>query len=317
MTLDPSHTATLGFRCDGDAARPRSAARPRPSRRRTGRSGTNISFPGEPSRCGQSRGARRGGYSGDIVPGRPRRLEPDARERDLSEARLRPPPFRRPAGLVSPRGRRPAGATPADSSSRRRGTEFAAQVCRRLPPLDRPACRGGPRFVHHYFAGKTELFGEVMTLPVSPSMLIERLRSAPVTRSGVTIARSFFTLGTPPGRRRLRDPRVGDDPRGRCPPDPRVPRRRGLTRVASYADGSPQPSGEAACAAASQRPAHRRGAVALCRGWRSDRGGEWGLVAARPPPCRPTRGGTPGLTSVRRRRVSEPSRRLTRSIQAR
>ncbi|MFN8097634.1 MAG: TetR family transcriptional regulator [Dermatophilaceae bacterium] len=149
---------------------------------------------------------------------------------------------------MSPRGRRPAGADTRGLIVEAARTEFAAQGYA-AASLRSIARRAGvdPALVHHYFAGKTELFGEVMTLPVSPSMLIERLRSAPRDQVGVTIARSFFTLwDTPVGRERLRAILASV----MTHEDAARPIREFLadevfTRVASYADGSPLPPGEA------------------------------------------------------------------------
>jgi len=61
-----------------------------------------------------------------------------------------------------------------------------------------------PKLVHHYFDGKTELFAEIMSFPVNPSVLVERLAAAPRSELGEALARVFLTVwDAPEGRERF------------------------------------------------------------------------------------------------------------------
>ncbi len=149
---------------------------------------------------------------------------------------------------MSPRGRRPAGADTRGLIVEAARTEFAAQGYA-ATSLRSIARRAGvdPALVHHYFDGKPGLFGEVMTLPVSPTVLLDRLRSAPRDQVGLTLARTFFTLWDGPvGRERLRailSSVVTHEDAAR--PIREFLADEVFTRVASYADGSPLPAREA------------------------------------------------------------------------
>ena len=58
--------------------------------------------------------------------------------------------------------------------------------------------------MHHYFAGKSALFAEIMTIPVDPSVLVSAVVALPRERVGEALVRAFFELwDSPAGRARF------------------------------------------------------------------------------------------------------------------
>ncbi|MEP6854309.1 MAG: TetR family transcriptional regulator [Pedococcus sp.] len=103
------------------------------------------------------------------------------------------------------RGRRPAGENTRAAIVNAARTEFAAKgydasslrAIARLAEVD-------AALVHHYFEGKAALFVESMSLPVNPSILIDRILDGPREEVGQRLARTFFNIwDSPQGRERL------------------------------------------------------------------------------------------------------------------
>lgn len=106
---------------------------------------------------------------------------------------------------MSPRGRRPGGEDTRAAIIAAARAEFAQRG------YDGTSLRGVAReagvdakLVHHYFDGKTELFAEVLAFPVDPSVLIERLMTAPREDLGEALVRVFLSVwDSPVGRQRF------------------------------------------------------------------------------------------------------------------
>lgn len=106
---------------------------------------------------------------------------------------------------MSPRGRRPGGEDTRAAIIAAARSEFAQRG------YDGTSLRGVAReagvdakLVHHYFDGKTELFAEVLAFPVDPSVLIERLMTAPREDLGEALVRVFLSVwDNPVGRQRF------------------------------------------------------------------------------------------------------------------
>jgi len=106
---------------------------------------------------------------------------------------------------VSPRGRRPGGEDTRAAIVTAARSEFARRG------YDGTSLRGVAReagvdakLVHHYFDGKTELFAEVLSFPVDPAELLERLAAVPPEGLGEALARLFLTAwDAPEGRERF------------------------------------------------------------------------------------------------------------------
>lgn len=106
-----------------------------------------------------------------------------------------------------------------------------------------------PALLHHYFAGKSALFAEVMALPVDPAVALPLVLRGPPAELGERLVRFFLSLWEAPetgpqmatwvrsslaseeGARRLRE-FVAREVLGRVvgalPPDQQSPRRAGL-----------------------------------------------------------------------------------------
>ncbi|MEO6019321.1 MAG: TetR family transcriptional regulator [Knoellia sp.] len=106
---------------------------------------------------------------------------------------------------MSPRGRRPGGEDTRAAIIAAARAEFAQRG------YDGTSLRGIARqagvdakLVHHYFDGKTDLFAEVLSFPVDPSDLIERLMTVPREDLGVALVRVFLSVwDTTIGRQRF------------------------------------------------------------------------------------------------------------------
>ena len=110
-------------------------------------------------------------------------------------------PTRAETGARS-RGRRPGGVDTRAAIIDAARRSFAAQG------YDKASLRGiardagvDPALVHHYFAGKAELFAETMDLPVNPTPIIERLMAGDPARLGWRIIETFLAVWDPPERR--------------------------------------------------------------------------------------------------------------------
>lgn len=106
------------------------------------------------------------------------------------------------AGARRRRGRRPGGPdTRADIIEAARH-EFAAKG------YDRASLRGiarvaevDPALVHHYFAGKANLFAETLDVPIDPATLLQRVLTGPRDRIGWRLIETFLLVWDPPERR--------------------------------------------------------------------------------------------------------------------
>lgn len=106
---------------------------------------------------------------------------------------------------MSPRGRRPAGEDTRAAIVAAARSEFAQRGYDGTS-LRAVAREAGvdPKLVHHYFGGKSGLFVEVMSFPVNPAVLVERVASAPRSALGETLARVFLDAWDgPEGRERF------------------------------------------------------------------------------------------------------------------
>ena len=106
---------------------------------------------------------------------------------------------------MSPRGRRPGGEDTRAAIVAAARSEFAQRG------YEGTSLRGIAReagvdakLVHHYFDGKTELFAEVLSFPVDPAELIDRLVAVPREELGEALARVFLSVwDNPIGRQRF------------------------------------------------------------------------------------------------------------------
>jgi AcrR family transcriptional regulator len=106
---------------------------------------------------------------------------------------------------VSPRGRRPGGEDTRGAIVEAARAEFAEQgyEATSLRGIARRASVD-PALVHHYFEGKPGLFAEVMSLPVDPTALVDRILAAPRDQVGEALVRAFLTIwDSPEGRPRF------------------------------------------------------------------------------------------------------------------
>ena len=102
------------------------------------------------------------------------------------------------------RGRRPGGVdTRAAILSAARG-QFAAKG------YDKASIRGiardagvDPALVHHYFAGKAQLFAETVDLSVDPTVVVGRIFEGDPARLGWRVIETFLLLWDPPERRQV------------------------------------------------------------------------------------------------------------------
>lgn len=106
---------------------------------------------------------------------------------------------------MSPRGRRPAGEDTRGAIVEAARTEFAESG------YDATSLRGiarragvDPALVHHYFAGKAALFGEIMAMPVRLEETIRGILHGPREDVGANVVRTFLTVWDAPlGRSRF------------------------------------------------------------------------------------------------------------------
>lgn len=100
---------------------------------------------------------------------------------------------------MSPRGRRPGGGDTRGEIVAAARAEFAERGYD-ATSLRAIARRAGvdPALVHHYFDGKPALFAEVMTVPISPHVLVESILQVPREQVGQALATAFFTLWDAP-----------------------------------------------------------------------------------------------------------------------
>ncbi|HEY7717565.1 MAG TPA: TetR family transcriptional regulator [Pedococcus sp.] len=106
---------------------------------------------------------------------------------------------------MSPRGRRPGGEDTRGAIVEAARAEFAEQgyEATSLRGIARRASVD-PALVHHYFEGKPGLFAEVMSLPVDPTALVDRILAAPRDQVGEALVRAFLTIwDSPEGRPRF------------------------------------------------------------------------------------------------------------------
>lgn len=102
------------------------------------------------------------------------------------------------------RGRRPGGVdTRAAIIVAARG-QFAAKG------YDKASIRGiardagvDPALVHHYFAGKAQLFAETVDLSVDPTVVVGRIFEGDPARLGWRVIETFLLLWDPPERRQV------------------------------------------------------------------------------------------------------------------
>lgn len=100
------------------------------------------------------------------------------------------------------RGRRPGGVdTRAAIISAARG-QFAAKG------YDKASIRGiardagvDPALVHHYFAGKAQLFAETIDVSVDPAAIVGRIFEGDRARLGWRVVETFLLVWDPPERR--------------------------------------------------------------------------------------------------------------------
>jgi AcrR family transcriptional regulator len=100
------------------------------------------------------------------------------------------------------RGRRPGGVdTRAAIISAARG-QFAAKG------YDKASIRGiardagvDPALVHHYFAGKAQLFAETMDVSLDPAAVVARIFEGDRARLGWRVVETFLLVWDPPERR--------------------------------------------------------------------------------------------------------------------
>ena len=103
------------------------------------------------------------------------------------------------------RGRRPAGSDARGDIVAAARAEFAERGydATSLRAIARRA-QVDSALVHHYFAGKSALFAEIMTIPVDPSVLVSAVVALPRERVGEALVRAFFELwDSPAGRARF------------------------------------------------------------------------------------------------------------------
>ena len=106
---------------------------------------------------------------------------------------------------MSPRGRRPGGASTREEILEAARAAFAAQG------FDRTSLRGiardagvDPALVHHYFDGKEALFEEVVGVPHGIDELITAAVSGPRGQAGERIVATFISVwDSPEGRERF------------------------------------------------------------------------------------------------------------------
>ncbi len=106
---------------------------------------------------------------------------------------------------MSPRGRRPGGASTREEILEAARAAFAANG------FDRTSLRGiaraagvDPALVHHYFDGKEALFEEVVGLPHGIDELITTAVSGPREQAGERIVATFISVwDSPQGRERF------------------------------------------------------------------------------------------------------------------
>ncbi|HET8599163.1 MAG TPA: TetR family transcriptional regulator [Segeticoccus sp.] len=121
---------------------------------------------------------------------------------------------------MSPRGRRPAGTDTRAEIVHAASRVFASKgyQAASLRGIARDA-GVDPALVHHYFAGKRELFVEAMRLPFDPAERIGAMVAGPPEQLGERIAAGFFAIWEVPESRErfvaLVRSAVSDDDAGR------------------------------------------------------------------------------------------------------
>lgn len=121
---------------------------------------------------------------------------------------------------MSPRGRRPAGTDTRAEILRAASRVFASKgyQAASLRGIAREASVD-PALVHHYFAGKRELFVEALRLPFDPAERIGRMVDGPPEGLGERVASVFFAIWEVPESRErfvaLVRSAVSDDDAGR------------------------------------------------------------------------------------------------------
>ena len=102
------------------------------------------------------------------------------------------------------RGRRPGGVDTRAAIIVAARAQFAAKG------YDKASIRGiardagvDPALVHHYFAGKAQLFAETVDLYVDPTVVVGRIFEGDPARLGWRVIETFLLLWDPPERRQV------------------------------------------------------------------------------------------------------------------
>lgn len=100
------------------------------------------------------------------------------------------------------RGRRPGGVDTRAAIISAARAQFAAKG------YDKASIRGiardagvDPALVHHYFAGKAQLFAETMDVAVDPAVVVGRIFDGDPARLGWRLVETFLQVWDPPERR--------------------------------------------------------------------------------------------------------------------
>jgi AcrR family transcriptional regulator len=98
-----------------------------------------------------------------------------------------------------PRGRRAGGEDTRAQILEAARSEFALKGYAAVSLRGIARAAGvDPRLIHHYFAGKSTLFAEVMEVGIDPAAIVSRVVEGPADRLGERIVRTFLTVWDAP-----------------------------------------------------------------------------------------------------------------------